>query len=53
MDVSDFALGCVLSHFKEKKLHPVAFHSRKLNLMERNYEIHNKELLAIPEAFKE
>src|ERR1700712_5426941 len=52
-DASDFALGCVLSQFKEKRLHPVAFHSRKLNPAERNYEIHEKELLAILEAFKE
>jgi len=33
--------------------HPVAFQSRKLNSAERNYEIHDKELLAIIEAFKE
>ena len=31
----------------------MAFHSRKLNSAERNYEIHDKELLAIMEAFKE
>jgi len=31
----------------------VAFHSRKLNPVERNYEIHEKELLAILEVFKE
>jgi len=35
-DASDFALGCVLSQFKDKRLHPVAFHSRKLNPAERN-----------------
>jgi len=29
------------------------FHSRKLNDAERNYEIHDKELLAILEAFRE
>src|SRR6195952_4419961 len=52
-DASDFALGCVLSQFKEKRLHPVAFHSRKLNPAERNYKIRDKELLAILEAFKE
>jgi len=33
--------------------HPVAFQSRKLNSAERNYEIHDKELLAIMEAFNE
>ena len=52
-DGSYFALGCVLSQFKDKRLHPVAFHSRKLSDAERNYEIHDKELLAILEAFKE
>jgi len=53
MDASDFALGCVLSQYQGRRLHPVAFHSRKLISAERNYEIHDKELLAIMEAFKE
>ena len=52
-DGSDCALGCVLSQYKDKRLHPVTFHSRKLSDAERNYEIHEKELLAILEAFKE
>ena len=42
-----------MSQFKEKQLHPVAFYSRKLNNAERNYEIHDKKLLTILEAFKE
>lgn len=47
-DASDFALGCVLSQKDDNgKLHPVAFHSRKLESAEMNYEIHDKELLAI------
>jgi len=52
-DASDFALGAIFSQFQDKRLHPVAFHSRKLNLAERNYEIYDKELLAILEAFME
>ena len=52
-DASDFGLGCVLFQYQGGRLHPVAFHSRKLNSAERNYEIHDKELLAIIEAFKE
>jgi len=51
-DASDLALRCVLSQYQGRRLHPVAFHSRKLNSAERNYEIHDKELLAIIEAFK-
>ena len=52
-DASDFALGCILSPYQGKQLVPVAFHSRKLNDAERNYEIHDKELLAILEGFRE
>jgi len=32
---------------------PLGFPSRKLNSAERNYEIHDKEILARMEAFKE
>jgi len=51
-DASDFALGCVLSQLKNKRLLPVVFHSRKLHPAERNYEIHDKELPTILKAFK-
>jgi len=52
-DASDFAIGAVLSQRDSKgKLHPVAFHSRKFSPAEINYEIHDKELLAIVDAFK-
>jgi len=52
-DTSDFAFGTILSQFQDKRLHPVAFYSRKLNSAERNNGIHDKELLAIVEAFME
>ena len=52
-DASEFGLGGVLSQYQGRRLHPVAFHSRKLNNVETNYEIQDKELLAIMEAFKE
>jgi len=52
-EASDFALGYVLSQYQGRRLHPVAFHSRKLNSAERNYEIHDKQLLAIIDVFKE
>jgi len=53
MDVSAFVLGCDLSQFLDRRLHPVAFHSRKLSPAERNYQIHDKELLVILVAFTE
>jgi len=52
-DASNFAIGAVLSQRDEEgRLHPVAFHSRKFQPAEINYEIHDKELLAIVDAFK-
>jgi hypothetical protein len=53
MDASDFALGAVLSQPDKDGLHPVMFHSRKYNAAEINYEIHDKELLAIVDSFQE
>ena len=52
-DASDFAIGAILSQKCDGRLHPVAFHSRKMNKHEINYEIHDKELLAITSAFQE
>ncbi|KAI7967784.1 hypothetical protein MJO29_001061 [Puccinia striiformis f. sp. tritici] len=50
-DASDYAIAGVLSQFSEAGVlsskHPVAFESRKLKAGELNYEIHDKELLAI------
>jgi hypothetical protein len=52
-DASDFALGAALSQKgNDGKLHPLAFHSRKFSPAEMNYEIHDKELLAIVDSFK-
>jgi hypothetical protein len=53
-DASDFAIGAVLSQrFEDGKLHPNAFFSRKMQPAEINYEMHDKEMLAIVAAFKE
>jgi len=53
IDTSDFALGAILSHKDdENRLHPVVFHSRKFQPTEINYEIHDKELLAVVDTFK-
>jgi len=48
VDASDYVTGRVLSMECEDKLwRPVVFLSKSLNEMERNYEIHDKEMLAI------
>jgi len=48
MDASDYATGGVLSmEGKDGLWKLVAFLSKSLNKTERNYEIHNKEMLAI------
>ena len=54
-DSSDFATGAVLSQVcpTDGKWHPVAFFSKSLSPVERNYEIHNKEMLAIIRTLQE
>ena len=48
VDMSDYAIEGVLSmECKDGLWRPVAFLSKLLNKMERNYEIHDKEMLAI------
>jgi len=52
-DALDFALGALLSQRDdENRLHRIAFHSRKFTSAEMNYEIHDKELLAVVDSFK-
>jgi len=48
-DSSDFASEAVFSQQLpgEEKWHLVAFYSKSLSLVKRNYEIHDKEMLAI------
>ena len=44
----DYAIGEVLSiECEDEKWRPVAFLSKSLNETERNYEIHNKEILVV------
>jgi len=50
MDTSGHTIGGVLSQEQEGKWKPIAFLSRTMQPAERNYEIYDKELLAIVEA---
>jgi len=55
VDSLDFATGAVLSQqsMMDRKWHPVVFYSKSLSSVERNYEIHNKKMLAIIHTLKE
>src|SRR6185369_10182745 len=52
-DASSTAMGAVCSQMYNDQPHPIAYYSRTLTPAERNYHIHNKELLAIIEALQE
>ncbi|GJP45444.1 hypothetical protein CLOM_g4833 [Closterium sp. NIES-68] len=51
-NASDLAVGAVLLQDFDEGLQPIAYESRKLNPAERNYYVHDNELLAIVHAFK-
>ena len=52
-DSSDFANGAILSQFIDGHWHPVAYRSRTLSDTERNYEIHDKEMMAIIDSLQD
>ncbi|CAI7793981.1 unnamed protein product [Closterium sp. NIES-53] len=51
-DASDFTVGAVLLQDFGKGLQPIAYESRKMQPPERNYPVHDKEMLAIVHAFR-
>ncbi|KAH9275516.1 hypothetical protein BASA83_001797 [Batrachochytrium salamandrivorans] len=47
-DASDYAISGVLSQYDDSNtLRPIAFYARQMNSAEQNYEIYDKELLAV------
>ena len=53
IDTSKIALGAILSRLDKKdRLYPVIFYLRKFTISELNYNIYDKELLAIINSFK-
>ena len=50
---SDFANGAVLSQFIDGKWKPIAYRSQSLSDTERNYEVYDKELLAIMRSLED
>uniref|UniRef100_A0A8C6PPJ8 ribonuclease H n=1 Tax=Nothobranchius furzeri TaxID=105023 RepID=A0A8C6PPJ8_NOTFU len=54
VDASESGVGAVLSQrASDNKIHPCAYFSCKLTLAERNFDIGNRELLAVTLALKE
>ena len=52
-NISNFVLETYLGQLNEEgKLHLIAYYLRKLLLIELNYDVYNKELLAIVAAIK-
>jgi hypothetical protein len=52
-DASDFVIGAIITQPGiDRKPRPVAYYLRKLIDAELNYEIHDKELLAIINALR-
>jgi hypothetical protein len=52
-DALDYALAVIIfQQTPDGEIHPITFHSRSFHAAELNYDTHNKELLAIFEAFK-
>lgn len=54
VNASNFATGGVLSQKGDDGLwHPIAYWSETMNVPERNYEIYNKEFMAIVQALED
>lgn len=55
VDASNEGVGAVLSQrsAKDNRMHPCAYLSRKLTPAEKNYDVGNKELLAVKAALEE
>jgi hypothetical protein len=53
VDASNYAIRAVLMQHNEKKvLHPVAFFSKTMNKVQRNYDVYNHELLGLHKMFR-
>ena len=52
MDASGYVVGAVISQEFKDGIHPIAFHSYSLALVEQNYDAIDKELLGVICGFK-
>jgi hypothetical protein len=49
-DASDLAIGACLTQEHQKNRRPIAYYLRKMSPAEQNYDIYDKELLAVVDA---
>jgi hypothetical protein len=53
IDILDFILGvCIVQRYNNRIWHLVTYYSKKMTPLELNYDIYNKELLAIVAVLK-
>jgi hypothetical protein len=52
IDASDLVIDACFSQEHEGMWHPMTYLSRKLSSAEQNYDVHDKELLAIVAALE-
>ena len=53
VDASNYAIDAVLMQRDDKNvMHPVAFFSKTMNDVQRNYDVYNRELLALIKMFR-
>ena len=52
-DASGFAIGATLSQDQGRGLQPIAYMSRKMTPAQKNYPVHEQELLAVVSALQE
>lgn len=46
-DTLDLVIGACLCQLRDRKWHLIVYYSRKMLAAEQNYDIHDKELLAV------
>jgi len=51
-DASGYTLGAVIAQEHDDGIHPIAFHSRSLLPAEKNYDVHDRELVGVVFGFK-
>jgi len=51
-DTSGYTLGIIITQEHNDGMHPIVFHSRSLLPVEKNYDVHDKELTGVVFGFK-